>query len=189
MKQIYTEETIAILPDVEIKCDAREVYVKGKHGELHRSFKHLPIDVTVDKEKQQLTVSMWLATTTQKAVVRTFCTHIENMMKGVTKKFQYKMRLVYNHFPININLAQGGAVVELRNFVGEKRTRIVKMLPGVICAKGTLKDELVLSGINVENVSRSCALIHQNGLVRRKDIRQFLDGIYVSERGFVEVEA
>ena len=30
------------------------------------------------------------------------------------------------------------------------------------------------------------ALIHQATLVRNKDIRKFLDGIYVSEKGYVE---
>jgi large subunit ribosomal protein L9e len=32
-------------------------------------------------------------------------------------------------------------------------------------------------------VSRSSALIHQKCLVKKKDIRKFLDGIYLSERG------
>eukprot|EP01057_Protomagalhaensia_wolfi_P003389 Protomagalhaensia_wolfi_Nauph_80__3388@NODE_3445_length_798_cov_2140_129117_g2706_i0_p1_GENE_NODE_3445_length_798_cov_2140_129117_g2706_i0NODE_3445_length_798_cov_2140_129117_g2706_i0_p1_ORF_typecomplete_len150_score30_03Ribosomal_L6/PF00347_23/9_1e07Ribosomal_L6/PF00347_23/0_0013_NODE_3445_length_798_cov_2140_129117_g2706_i0250699 len=149
----------------------------------------MAIEVTIDEENKRLRCGMWLATPTQRAIVRTFCSHVSNMIKGVTRKFQYKMRLVYNHFPININLASGGTIVELRNFLGEKRTRIIKLLPGVLCAKGQLKDELVLSGIDIESVSRSCALIHQSALVRRKDIRQFLDGVYVSERTLVDVEA
>lgn len=33
------------------------------------------------------------------------------------------------------------------------------------------------------------ALIHQSTLVRRKDIRKFLDGIYVSETSTVEQDA
>ena len=32
----------------------------------------------------------------------------------------------------------------------------------------------------------AAALIHQATLVRRKDIRKFLDGIYVSEKGTIE---
>ena len=52
------------------------------------------------------------------------------MIKGVTKGFEYKMRLVYAHFPINANITDEGGIVEVRNFLGEKRVRIVKMLPG-----------------------------------------------------------
>ena len=53
------------------------------------------------------------------------------MIKGVTKGFEYKMRLVYAHFPINANITEDGTIVEVRNFLGEKRVRIVKMLPGI----------------------------------------------------------
>ena len=40
-----------------------------------------------------------------------------------------------------------------------------------------VKDELVFEGTDVECVSRTCALVHQICLVKRKDIRKFLDGI------------
>jgi large subunit ribosomal protein L9e len=37
----------------------------------------------------------------------------------VTQGFEYKMRLVYAHFPININIEDKGGRVEIRNFLGE----------------------------------------------------------------------
>ena len=57
---------------------------------------------------------------------------MQNMIKGVTKGFEYKMRLVYAHFPINANITEEGTIIEIRNFLGEKRVRIVKMLPGLL---------------------------------------------------------
>lgn len=114
---------------------------------------------------------------------------VQNMITGVTKGFEYKMRLVYAHFPININIDGTGQRVEIRNFLGEKRVRVVNMLSGVKIARSAdVKDELVLSGNDIELVSRSCSLIHQVCLVRHKDIRKFLDGIYVSENGTVVKE-
>lgn len=44
------------------------------------------------------------------------------------------MRLVYAHFPINVNIEDGGKLVEIRNFLGEKRVRAVNMLPGTATA-------------------------------------------------------
>ena len=118
------------------------------------------------------------------ASIRTACSHVQNLITGVTKGFEYKMRLVYAHFPININIEKKGEIVEIRNFLGEKRVRIVNMLAGVSCERSKdIKDELVLSGNDVELVSRSAALIHQVCLVKHKDIRKFLDGIYVSGKG------
>ena len=61
------------------------------------------------------------------------------------------------------------------------------MLEGVTISK-TEKDELVLAGNDVEYVSESAALIQQSCAVTNKDIRKFLDGIYVSERTTVVKE-
>jgi len=71
-----------------------------------------------------------------------------------------------------------------RNFLGEKIIRRVTMQPGVdVEASKTQKDELQLTGNSLENVSQSAADIQQICRVRNKDIRKFLDGLYVSERG------
>lgn len=84
------------------------------------------------------------------------------MITGVTVGYEYKMRLVYAHFPININIEGKGTKVEIRNFLGEKIVRVVDMLPGVTCERSSgVKDELVLTGNDIELVSRSTALIHQ----------------------------
>jgi ribosomal protein L6P/L9E len=36
---------------------------------------------------------------------------IKNMMIGVTKGFEYKMRMVYSHFPINVSIENSGKVL------------------------------------------------------------------------------
>ena len=74
-----------------------------------------------------------------------------------------------------------------RNFLGETLIRRVQMAEGVdVEASKNVKDELVLTGNSLENVSQSAADIQQICRVRNKDIRKFLDGIYVSERGNIE---
>ena len=50
------------------------------------------------------------------------------------------------------------------------------------------KDELVLEGNNIENVSGMAAAIHDSCLVRNKDLRKFLDGLYVSSSGIKVAE-
>ncbi len=96
------------------------------------------------------------------------------------------MRLVYAHFPINVSINKDGTIIEIRNFLGEKRCRTIHMLEGVkIYKSDDVKDELVLEGNSIENVSTSAFQVYQSCLVRNKDIRKFLDGIYVSERGVI----
>jgi large subunit ribosomal protein L9e len=73
---------------------------------------------------------------------------------------------------------------EHRNFLGEKLVRRVTMQPGVdVETSKNVKDQLELTGNSLENVSQSAADIQQICRVRNKDIRKFLDGLYVSERG------
>merc|ERR1719159_1240256 len=127
---------------------------------------------------------MFFAKSKQLSMLRSVCSHIQNMFDGVEKKFEYRMRLVYAHFPINATITNGGKTVEIRNFLGEKIVRTVNMLEGVTIEKSAqTKDELVLTGTDIQLTSRSAALIHQSCLVKDKDIRKFLDGIYVSSHG------
>lgn len=111
------------------------------------------------------------------------------MITGVTKGFKYKMRFCYAHFPINVTAVKenGKDVVEIRNFLGEKKVRRVKLLDGVSYFRtADVKDQIEISGIDIAKVSLSCAQIRQSAQVKNKDIRKFLDGIYVSEKTTIE---
>jgi large subunit ribosomal protein L9e len=103
------------------------------------------------------------------------------------------MRGVYAHFPINLTIVDGKqgpkTGLDIRNFLGEKIIRHVDMHAGVdISLTKDVKDEIVLEGNDIELVSVTAALIQQVVTVKRKDIRKFLDGIYVSERTTVVVQ-
>ncbi|MPC12142.1 60S ribosomal protein L9 [Portunus trituberculatus] len=107
----------------------------------------------------------------------------------VARGFRYKMRAVYAHFPINCVISNNNKTVEIRNFLGEKYIRKVEMASGVtIAASSKMKDEFVIEGNDVEAVSQTSARIQQSTTVKRKDIRKFLDGVYVSEKGNVVEE-
>lgn len=73
--------------------------------------------------------------------------------------------------------------IEIRNFLGDKNTRRIPLLPGVqIELSAAQKDEIILTGNDIQNVSQSAASIRHSCNVKNKDIRKFLDGIYVSEK-------
>ena len=64
---------------------------------------------------------------------------------------------------------------------------------GMICLSciansQSFQDELLLTGNSLEAVSQSAALIQQSTTVKNKDIRKFLDGLYVSEKTTVVKE-
>lgn len=135
-----------------------------------------------EEEMKFVKVDLWFANRKQLACVRTVISHINNMIVGVTRGYTYKMRFVYSHFPINVNLA--GRTIEIRNFLGEKRVRKVPLLEGVEYIRtADVKDQIELVGNDIAMVSLTAAKIQQATNIRNKDLRKFLDGIYVSEKG------
>merc|ERR1712086_204307 len=182
MKEINSFQLITVPEGLEASVKARAVTVKGPRGSLTKSFKHLAVDIYMT-DKQTIKIEKWLGKKKQIAAVRTVCSHVNNLFKGVTKGYLYKMRAVYAHFPINCAISEERTLIEVRNFLGEKFIRKVRMHPGVTVENSKAqKDELIVQGNSVEAVSQSAALIQQSTPVKNKDIRKFLDGLYVSEK-------
>ena len=68
------------------------------------------------------------------------------------------------------------------------REMIWSLCPNLVSGHHYLRVTLIhhLRSLSLSLAHISAALIHQAVLVKRKDIRKFLDGIYVSEKGTVE---
>ncbi|KAI0882738.1 60S ribosomal protein L9 [Annulohypoxylon maeteangense] len=193
MRYIHSLETLEIPEGVKVHIKSRNVTVEGPRGKLSKDLSHIAVNFSRPK-KNVIGIEIHHGSRKDVATLRTVRTLINNLVVGVTKGFKYKMRYVYAHFPINVNVEKNGETgnfeVEIRNFIGEKLVRRVVMQPGVDVQISTAqKDELLLLGNSLEDVSQSAADIQQICRVRNKDIRKFLDGMYVSEKGNVVDDA
>merc|ERR1711912_199827 len=167
MKLLHHSQEVTVDEGDTCSVKSRLVTVTGPRGTLTKSFRHLKVEMK----------------STGPASILTVCSHISNMSKGVTLGFRYKLRAAYAHFPINCTVVQGGELLEVRNFLGEKFLRKVPMAEGVtVEISKAQKDELYVNGNDIEAVSKSAARIQQSTTVKNKDIRKFLDGLYVSEK-------
>ncbi|THH10230.1 hypothetical protein EW145_g1476 [Phellinidium pouzarii] len=190
MKDIIQTEELDIPEGVTVEIKARLITVTGPRGVLRKNVRHVAMDIQLVKNKVgKVTLAVWQGGRKHNACLRTIRSLINNLILGVTKGFRYKMRAVYAHFPINCIIQDDGNALEIRNFLGEKTVRNVKLLDGVtITESKAQKDELILEGSDIQNVSQSAASIQGICAVRNKDIRKFLDGIYVSDKGTIETQ-
>jgi len=184
MRDVLKTEELTIPDGVDVSIRSRVIIVKGPRGTLTKNVRHVNMDIRLLKgKKNKVTLAVWQGGRKHVACLRTIRSLIENLITGVTKGFLYKMRAVYAHFPINCIIQDGGKALEIRNFLGEKAVRHVLMLEGVTISESKAqKDELILEGADIEMVSQSAASIQGVCRVRNKDIRKFLDGVYVSEK-------
>ncbi|MCD6529912.1 50S ribosomal protein L6 [Candidatus Bathyarchaeota archaeon] len=175
MKRITVARFIEIPENVDVQVKGRTVTVKGPRGALTRDFSHAPVSIT--KEKNVITVKAYWPRRREEAIVGTIYSHINNMIKGVTEGFVYKMKIVFSHFPISVRV--DGNQVLIENFTGEKSPRRAKIIGDTkVTVKG---DDIIIEGIDIEAVSQTAANIQQATKIKNKDPRVFLDGIYVYE--------
>jgi len=176
MRLPEVSKTIQVPDDVNLSLDGKKISVKGAKGSLSRDFSFAPI--AIEGEGKNVRISAKWPRKKEAALVGTIYSHIQNMITGVTKGYQYKLKIVFSHFPISVKL-QGKAVL-IENFTGERRPRRIKLIGSV---KVKIEpDDIIVEGVNLEEVSQTAANIEQSTRVRNKDPRVFLDGIYVYER-------
>jgi large subunit ribosomal protein L6 len=176
MRATQTVATVEIPEGVEGMLDGRVITIKGEKGELIRDFSHAPIKIHL--EGKTVTVQASWPRKKEAALVGTVRSHIQNMIKGVTEGFTYKLKIVFSHFPITVKV-QGKTLI-IQNFTGERNPRKAKIMGDtMVKVKG---DDIIVQGINLEDVSQTAANIQNATKIKVKDPRVFLDGIYVSEK-------
>ncbi|MET1159413.1 MAG: 50S ribosomal protein L6 [Thermoprotei archaeon] len=180
-KKVYVVEEVEIPEGVDIEINGLVVTVKGPKGELRRDFSHAR-GVIIRKENNKVLVETYFANRRKKALVGTIASHIENMIKGVTKGYRYKLKIIYSHFPVTVIVDEKNRVVRIKNFLGEKADRIAKIVGDDVKVRVEGED-IIVEGIDIEHVGQTAANIELATKVKDKDRRVFVDGIYIYDWG------
>ncbi|RLG57433.1 MAG: 50S ribosomal protein L6 [Hadesarchaea archaeon] len=176
MKPVIKEE-LEVPEGVELKVSGRTVEVSGPKGKLTRTFDFQRVSIKVEGKK--VLISSDSTRRRDKAAVMTVRSHLRNMFKGVTEGFTYKLKVVYSHFPITVKV--DGKRVLIQNFIGERAPRVAKIVGDV--SVEVHGDEILVKGINKDDVGQTAFNIEQATQVKYRDLRVFQDGCYITERG------
>jgi large subunit ribosomal protein L6 len=167
------ENLIEIPTGVEVRLAENRITVTGDKGEIFRDFNHSQLELALNDGG----LRVWVVNPKKRraSLVRTISTHVRNMIKGVTQGFTYKLKIVFVHFPMTVRV-QGNKVL-IQNFLGERKPREAEIVGNVNVS--VERDDVIVKGIDVEEVGQTAANIQQATRIRRKDLRKFMDGIYV----------
>jgi len=174
MMAVAIVENIIEIPDgLDVKLDGKRVTVSGEKGEVVRDFGHTRSELALKGKR----LRVWAVNPKKReaSLVNTISTHVRNMIKGVTQGFTYKLKIVFVHFPMTVRVQ--GSKVTIQNFLGERRAREADIVGSArVSVKG---DDIIVEGVDIEAVGQTAANIQRATKIRRKDLRKFLDGIYV----------
>jgi len=171
------KEQIKFPEGVTATFENNNLTIKGEKGEISRFFSHPKILIKLNGDT--IEINSKNVRKKEKALIGTFVAHINNMIKGVTDGFEYKMKTVFSHFPIKTLVEENDFVIQ--NFLGERAPRRAKILEGVsVEVKG---EDITVTGVDKEKVGQTVANIERATAVKHRDIRVFQDGVYRISKG------
>ena len=173
----YVEE-VEVPEGGEVKIEgSSKIRVKGRLGELVKDLGHA--NAKLELASNKVLIKILGKGRRAEALLGTISSIIRNMITGVTQGFTYKMRIVASHFPISVRVK--GDIVYIENFIGEKNPRIAKIV-GDGTKVEVRGEEVLVKGVDKEAVGQTAANIEGVTKVKKKDLRKFLDGIYLYEK-------
>lgn len=110
----------------------------------------------------------------------TIIAHVNNMIKGLNENFQYKLQVAAVHFPVTLSHDKTTNELVVKNFLGEKKDRRIKLIEGVNIKLN--KDIIELDSPDIEKAGQAAANIENGTKVRKRDRRIFQDGIFITEK-------
>lgn len=173
-KALFNE--IEIPEGVEAKIEDSTLKVKGSEGEGKKSFNFRGLEFK--EENNKIIIGSKKATKREKKMMNTIVAHIKNMLKGAQKKFEYKLKICFSHFPFTINVE--GNRAEIKNFLGEKVPRILVIPNGVEIKVD--REAITVASIDKELAGKVAADFERITKVRGRDKRIFQDGLYIIDK-------
>ncbi len=160
---------------VNVEIRGNVIETRGSLGTNSRAFNDALLDVQ-KKEGSIIISTVKDKTLARKAAkaAQSFKAELSNDIAGVNRYFEKNMRIVFAHFPINVEIKEDR--IYINNIIGERVPRISKIVGSTkIEAKG---QNVRVYGTSLDDVSQTSANIRQICKIRNKDSRVFQDGLY-----------
>ncbi len=169
-------EKIEIPSGTQVSVDNEFVMIKGKLGSTKKKFNRKFTSVKVEGssviiEGSKIKSIQRRASTAEHA----FANILGDSMKLVNEGMEEKMKIVYAHFPMSVEVKD--KEISIKNIFGEKVPRKTSIVGDTkVEIKG---QDVTVKGIDRYDVGQTVANIRKACAARGNDTRVFQDGIYV----------
>jgi len=170
-------EEIEIPGGINAVIEDQMIILKKNNNEIKRKLNPV-IDVKIEGNK--VIIEARKSTKREKKMFGTIIAHVNNMIKGLNENFQYKLQVAAVHFPVTLSHDKTTNELVVKNFLGEKKDRRIKLIEGVNIKLN--KDIIELDSPDIEKAGQAAANIENGTKVRKRDRRIFQDGIFITEK-------
>ena len=170
-------EEIDIPEGISASVEEDVLIMKKNDKELKRKLIAL-IDVKVKGDK--IIVSSDRVRKIERRLFGTFKAHVRNMIKGLEDGFMFKLQVANVHFPMNVSFDKENNEFVVKNFLGEKKDRRIKLLEGTDVKID--KETIEITSHDIEKAGDAATRIEKGTKVRNKDRRIYQDGIFIVEK-------
>ncbi len=167
------QEELLLPPGVTAQLHGSVLKLTGAQGEIEKVFRYPFIGVLSEGNKIILTALR--NGRRERTIIGSFAAHITNMIKGVQEPHTYTLKICSGHFPMSVSTSATEFTV--KNFLGESVPRIADVIPHV-----TIKvndKEIIVKSVDKEAAGQMAARIEQLCRITNRDIRIFMDGIWI----------
>ncbi|MGC8587021.1 MAG: 50S ribosomal protein L6 [Candidatus Micrarchaeia archaeon] len=169
-------QEIEIPQGIEASISGSNIVLKGKAGSAKKEFNGKFVNIKIEGNK------VVIASTEEKKLKRkgmmiekALAGEIKSMIESVTNKSVKKMKVLFAHFPMSLEVS--GNILYIKNIFGERVPRAAKIVGDTkVEIKG---QDITVSGPDPYDVGQTVANIRKACYVKNKDTRVFQDGMYV----------
>ena len=170
---------VIILPEgVNGEIEGNEIILKKDGLESRKKVDLLKIKLS--KREREIIIESDRQTKRERRMIGTIKAHILNMLNGLDKKFVYKMEICYLHFPMTVTIDKEKGEIVIKNFLGENKPRIAKILQNVDVK--VEKNIIVVESHDKEAAGQTAANIEKTTKIKNRDRKKFQDGIFMTEK-------
>ena len=177
MKNEKLESEIEIPSGIIVNIHKDEIIFKKEDKEIRRKLNPM-IRVKVEEGKIKITSEKF--TKREKKNFGSIKAHVKNAIEGLNNPWKYKLQIAMVHFPTTALIDKDTNEFVLKNFLGEKKDRRVKLSSDVEIKIN--KDIIEITSSNVEKAGQTAANLEKLTKVRNRDRRIFQDGIFIIEK-------